>query len=488
MIVFGVDAGTSVTKAVAFDEQGQVVAIDSGRTRLESSGPGRYEQSADDVVSSVVDAVRVLRERVGQPDAVGITGQGDGLWLADSGGYGVGKAISWMDGRAADLLGEWLADGTCDRVFRCSGNVMFPGSPGPLLAYVDRTEPELLDRASTAGYCKDVIMQRLTGARTTDASDASSPFLDVRTRRYDDRALAACGLSHRRDLLAPVASGAGPTGSLTTEMAALTGLAEGTPVTAGPFDVVASARGAGVTEPGDGLLIVGTTLACEVVRADIELDVEPSGMTLCTWLPDRWVRAMPAMVGTASVDWMTSLFRLDYRSLGRLLRESRPGADGVCVLPYLSPAGERAPFLEPLARGRIDGLSVQTTRADLVRAVCEAICYAARQCFETAGLTGRVTVCGGGAQCPEWLSIFASVLGRPIRLTPGPEVGARGAALTAASSVMEFGVDDAAWSEQGTVCEPDPELEALYDDGYSDFLSRLAPARAVWGERSRAPR
>src|SRR5439155_23096803 len=92
-------------------------------------------------------------------------------------------------------------------------NAPFPGAGAPLLVALEREEPGVLDRAATAARCKDVVMQRLTGVRATDVSDASNLFLDVRTRRRDADALELCGLSHRADLLAPIAAGA-PTGQL----------------------------------------------------------------------------------------------------------------------------------------------------------------------------------------------------------------------------------------------------------------------------------
>src|SRR5690606_10017060 len=100
-------------------------------------------------------------------------------------------------------------------------------------------------------------------------------------------------------------------------------------------------------------------------------------------------------------------------------------------LPYFSPAGERAPFVEPRMRGHFDGMTVQTEAADLVRATCEGIAYAARQCLEAAGLNGEVAICGGGAKSAVWLQMVADVLGRPVRVAPQPETGARGAVLSA---------------------------------------------------------
>jgi erythritol kinase len=91
-----------------------------------------------------------------------------------------------MDGRATPIVERWTADGVLESAYRRTGGLMFPGASGPLLAWLDAHEPAVLDRAATAAYCKDVVLQQLTGVRATDPSDASMPFLDPRSREYDD--------------------------------------------------------------------------------------------------------------------------------------------------------------------------------------------------------------------------------------------------------------------------------------------------------------
>jgi sugar (pentulose or hexulose) kinase len=315
-------------------------------------------------------------------ELAGLTGQGDGVWLVDAAGRPVRRALSWMDGRAHALVGQWLADGTFEAVFRRTGSAMFPGCPGPLLAWLDRHEPAALDAAASALYCKDMVFQRLTGVRATDVSDASMPFLDPRTRAYDNRVVELLGLTHRRGLLAPVSD------PVATGAARGEGLPAGTPLANGPYDLAACALGAGVTEPGDGLLIVGTCLAALVATTGLDLTGEPAGLHISTDRPGHWLRAMPAMVGTAALDWVLSTTRIAHDEVDSLLADTPPGANGVRVLPYFAPSGERAPFVEPRLRAELTGVSLESTPADLVRATCEGIGYAARHCLEAAGQTG----------------------------------------------------------------------------------------------------
>lgn len=474
-MLVGLDMGTSVVKAVAFDEEGGALRVESTPVPLGGSGD-RVEQDADVLVRA---AERVLGAVTGEaaPEAVAITGQGDGLWLVDSGGRPVRPALSWMDGRAGALVADWMADGTADRLYGLTGNVLFPGSPGVLLAWLDRNEPASLDAAATAACCKDIAFLRLTGERATDPSDASVPYLDPRTRAYSGAVLDALGIAHRADLLPPIVEPL-PRGR------ALGGvLPAGTPVSSGPYDLPACALGAGVTEPGDGLLIVGTTLACEVVTERVDLEGDPVGFHLATGRADRRLRALPAMTGTVALDWVLSVTGSTHEQVSGMLEETPRGARGVAALPYLSPSGERVPFVDPAARAEFTGLDLRASRAELVRGMCEAVAFAARHCLEAAGLTGALAVAGGGARSLAWLQVFADVLGRPLRVARGPEPGARGAVLAAFPDL-----DLAAWTAPDRVVDPDPEGVEFYAGAYEDYLYRVERARTRWHESPRGRR
>ncbi len=296
-----------------------------------------------------------LRARVGgEPAAIGITGQGDGLWLLDGAGAPVRPAISWMDGRAGALVSGWFADGTFDALYRRTGNAPFPGAGAPLLATLEREEPGVLDRAATAAHCEDVVMQRLTGLRATDLSDASTSSSTRPRASATASSLALLGLEHRAGLLPPLpADGALPRAALTAAAASAAGLPAGLPVVAAPYDLPASALGAGVEAVGDGLLIAGTTLACEVVTDRLAHERgEPAGQTLCLADPDqRWLRAMPAMTGTAALDWALAFAGETHARLGALLAASPPGARGGARAAAAG-AGRRAGAVRRARRAR----------------------------------------------------------------------------------------------------------------------------------------
>lgn len=476
----GVDVGTTVTKAALFDESGAAVTVADRPTLLMHPAPDHVEQNVEDVLHSVASVIADVIPATGNPEPalIGITGQGDGCWLVDSRGRGVRSAVSWLDGRAGRIVSGWERDGTADAVYRVNGNALFPGAQASIMRWLEENDRRSLDRAVTAAYCKDVIMQRLTGLRVTDPSDASLPFGDPGGQGYSADALELCGLGHRADLLAPVERPL-PSAPLSPAGAALTGLSEGIPVVTGPFDLPAAAAGAGVDEPGDGLMIIGTTLACQVLVDRVDSTGPVTGMHLATVQPGRWLRALPAMVGCASLDWALGIVGMSPGEVSGAIEQSRPGAGGVEALPYLAPSGERAPFINPAAHGQLTGLRLATTREDIVRGVCEAIAFAARDCYQATPLSGRLLACGGGVRSRPWLQIFADVLHRPVYLARTPEAGARGAVLSGLRARGQE-ADTAAWTKPEGVVEPDDSLAGLYDDAFGRYLEHREAARPLW--------
>ena len=482
----GIDVGTSVAKLALFTAGGDLVATAGRGLPLAYPAPGHVEQDPETVLAALGETLAELGpEALSTVELVAITGQGDGCWLLDGDGHPVRPAVSWMDGRGAAVLGDWERSGIAEAAYQINGNALFPGAQAPILSWLDEHEPARLDAAATSAYCKDMIFQRLTGIRATDASDASVPFGD-HSGGYSEELLDLCGLSHRAGLLAPVLTPL-PAGRLTAAGQETLGgagglgggLGEGIEVVGGPFDLPACAAGGGVRDVGDGIMIVGTTLACQVLVDRVETGGEVAGMHLATGEPGRWLRAMAAMVGTASLDWTLSVLGLGHDDIDGLLGESAVGAGGVTVLPHLAPSGERAPFVDPLARGQFSGVSLTTTRADLVRALCEGLAYAARSCLDAAGLSGRLVVCGGGTRSVPWLEIFASVLARPLELARSPEVGARGAVVSALRATGRD-ADLAAWTAPERVVDPDPDAARYYEDGYHRFLDLQRHAREGW--------
>ena len=149
-------------------------------------------------------------------------------------------------------------------------------------------------------------------------------------------------------------------------------------------------------------------------------------------------------------------------------------------LPYLM--GERSPINDTNARGTLVGMTMDTTRADVVQAVLEGVAFAIRDSLEVAKSLGldipRAKLCGGGSKSPLWRTIFANVLGIPLELLQTEQGPGFGGAMLAMVGCGRFdSVQQAADAlvHVSQVVEPQPELTALYEQRYRRY-STLYPA------------
>ncbi|CAM3189939.1 FGGY-family carbohydrate kinase [Paracoccus nototheniae] len=503
-VLIGIDAGTSVIKAVGFDLSGRQLGAASVPNRYHADGQGAVTQDMARTWADCAAALRGLADHV--PDlaartaALSVTGQGDGTWLVGRDGP-VGDAWLWLDARAAPTVAR-LASGPQDRArFRATGTGLNTCQQGAQMAHMQAHHPDLLDRAEVALHCKDWLYLNLTGIRATDPSEASFTFGDFRTRRYDDQVIAGLGLTARRGLLPPIVDGTQTTHPLSADAARLTGLRAGTPVSLGYVDMVMTALGAGVVGgAGDvACSTVGSTgvhlRAVDATR--VHLNDQGTGYVICLPIPGVVTQVQTNMAATLNLDWVLGLAAgimsdmgapVSHRDLvGHLdgwLGAARPGQ--ILYHPYISEAGERGPFVDASARAGFMGLSAGHRYPDLVRAVAEGLGMAMRDCYAAMGpLPSELRLTGGAARSPALRAILSASLGAPVRVSARDEAGAAGAAMMAAVAIGAYPDMHACIAEWvtpllGAAEAPDPALTATYDRLYPAFAATRRVMPMTW--------
>ncbi len=273
----------------------------------------------------------------------------------------------------------------------------------------------------------------LTRRFVADLSDGCNPFGEQSTGTYAPELLALSGLTAYTHLLPPIVTGRYAMAALSEAAAHELGLAPHLPVVMAPYDIVATAYGAGAVSHGQSCVILGTTLASESIVTAAELP-ETSLGTVLALHDSQHLLAMPTLTGCGVLNWAAELFFLvSIEHLEDLAESTSPAMHGPFFLPYLSPAGERAPFLDTRARGSFHGLTLATTPADLAFSVYEGLSFVVRECLEASGALNAQTsaqelrVCGGGARSDLWCQLIADCTGRPVMRAQGAEIGARGA-------------------------------------------------------------
>ena len=492
MVAICVDAGTSVVKAVAFVDNGAEVALARRSVAVLRSHNGWAEQDMHAVWNAVKETIHEVAAQTGSDVSfIAITAQGDGCWLIDEKGAPTGPAALWNDGRANAIVEEWQANGVRERAFRVNGTGAFPGAQSAILRWLHENDSARLDRSATAFYCKDWIVYKLTGVVASEESDSSCPFFDIKARDYAPEMLRIYGEEWAQRLLAPIKPGTQPVGEILPEVARELGIQSGVPIIAAPYDIAATAIGLGAVEPGQAVSILGTTLCNEVVVDAVDTSGTPSGLLICSGLPNRWLRGFATMCGTEALDWICNFIGdIKPSEFTTLAKDVPPGSDGVVFLPYLSPAGERAPFLNANARGTIYGLSLENGRAQLARAVLEGLSFVIRECLAAAPDTPtELNVCGGGALSDIWCQMIADVTNLPVRTTTATEVGAKGAffvGLLATGRVHTIEEATSKYVQTRKLYQPDASLTERYNSLYDNFLTIRDNAAQAWSLQAQA--
>lgn len=493
--VVGIDAGTTAIKSVAYTPDGEVLAQHATDNPVESPAPGHSEQDPRGTWERTCETIRAVTAALSDEvtvAAVGVTSQGGGCWFVNDGGEPVGNAIIWTDGRAAGIVDGWRESATYEQLFEQFGYGVFPGQALPILQWLGENDPDRLDRIGAVVSCKDWLVSRLTGRVVSDPTAMSIGHYDAVAGAFAadlPEEVSIPGLAAMEpEVLDPLSVIGGVTGAA----AGATGLPEGVPVIAGTFDVAASALGSGVVRPGDTSAVVGTTLQIQRLLDEPRIEPPPVGYTLGMGVGGMGLRAMGAMTGTPNIDWARETLAggADFETIESEARSAPPGAGGLVYHPYLSDAGEKAPFVDPDARAGFTGLEPSHSRGHLLRAVYEGIALALRDCAEhLPGTSDRVVTSGGGVRSEFWCRLFADCLDATVAVPAGDELGARGIAAMAATATglyaeVEAAVD--AMTSVETSYEPRPERVARYEDLYEVYADAREGLREAWTGRAAA--
>jgi erythritol kinase len=509
-LLIGVDAGTSVIKAVVFTASGEQVAIASRPNSYATPGPGQVEQ---DMLRTWADCAATLRELhaltpnlSARVAAVAVTGQGDGTWLIDRDGEPVGGGLLWLDSRAADIVASYMKSSAYAGHYAKTGSGLNACMASGQLAWMKRHQPERIARATTAFHCKDWLYFKLTGERVTDPSEANFTFGNFRTRAYEPSILEAMGIADCERLLPPIVDGTRVSHKLTAAGASVTGLPEGLPIVLAYLDVSCTALGGGLYDRSGevGLSIFGSTgmhMRFVPTPDDVRLNDARSGYTMCFPMPGASAAVQSNMAATLNIDWFLDVAREAATVAGATTTRSAllKGMDervlaappGAAVYhPYIFEAGERGPFLDPNARAQFSGLSTATTFIGMMRAVYEGLAFAARDCYLASGSIPReVRLGGGAARSTAIRTILASALDAKVRVVAREETGAAGAAMMAALHLGLYEDMPAcieAWVSPalGDFIFPDANLTKIYRELYLAYLAIRQAMPPAWEKLS----
>ena len=482
MQYIGIDLGTSACKFLLVDENGRILNAVTREYPLYFPHPGWSEQNPEDWWNACLEGIPELLKGFdgSQVAGIGAGGQMHGLVALDENDRIVRPAILWNDGRTAkqvEYLNQTIGK---EKLSQLTANIAFAGFTAPKLLWMRENEPENFKKIAKIMLPKDYINYRLTGVHSCDYSDASGMLLlDVKHKRWRKEMCVLCGVTDAQ--LPHLYESYETVGTVLPEIAKQLGLSANVKVSAGAGDNAAAAVGTGVVGKGGCNISLGTS-GTIFISSDT-FGVDPNNALHAFAHADGGYHLMGCMLSAASCNkWLCEeiFHTTDFAAEQAGITVDKLGRNHVFFLPYLM--GERSPINDTNARGTFIGMTMDTTRSDLVQAVLEGVAFAIRDSFEVAKSLGlaipSTKLCGGGAKSPLWRAIFANVLGIPLELVKteqGPGYGGAMLAMVACGQYESVQACADALVEVADTVRPDPALTARYEQRYQQFR-KIYPA------------
>lgn len=475
MSLIGIDVGSSSVKVGACSEEGQLIAVASHDLTPLHPAPGLWETDPEDIWQATCKGMRSLMAqdvaRRDPPKAVAISASGRENFPADAQGNPLGNGIMGADTRGGEFeippAGGPVPEPWC---LSC-GHLRERMDPVFRLEWWRKYHPELMEKAKYFFGWIDFLTFRMTGRAVMDQSTVSRYMVyDLQTMDWAADRVAAYKISS--DMLPEVLPWGSVIGELKPEVAEDWGLPSGVVVAQGCHDLNCAAYGAGVYEVGTVCLVSGS-----YENILIPTDKLPTASMLLKGLsamPQPCEAGLSVIAvhptGNAVLNWARDLAGISIEAVEETLQDGDLGPSPVIAVPYLS--GSMTLWEDGRkARGGLIGLTLATSKTDVIRAFMESIAYDTVNTLAMMGDEGvevnRIRITGGGARSSWWTQLKADMTNRPIEVVEHPEPGTLGAALLAGLAIGVYDdMEEISKTYSGTrsVYTPRPDRAALHQE------------------------
>ena len=521
--ILAIDLGTSGPKSALISTRGEVIDLEFEHVELLILPDGGAEQIPDQWWQAIRNTAKRVLEKQWVPAedivCVSCTTHWSGTVAVDRDGQALGNAIIWMDTRGQHYIEQTTAgliniEGyslpKLRRLLRLTGGA--PGHSGkdPIahILFLQAERPEIYDKTYKFLEPKDYINLRFTGRFGASFDSIALHWItdnrNLARVDYDDRLLQMFGV--RREKFPDLQRAIDILGPIKNDVAQDLGLNPDIPVITGTPDLHSAAIGSGAVRDFQGHLYVGTSswLTCHVPFK--KCDLLHNMATLPSAIPNRYFIANEQETAGACLTFLRDNMMFPdeqakkalapvnaYRTLDEIAAKAPAGSNRVIFMPWLY--GERTPVENDSVRGGLFNVSLNTTRAHVVRAVFEGVAYNSRWLLQyLEKFTNRpmdpIRIIGGGANSSVWCQIFADVLNRSIKQVKAPiQANLRGAAFLGAVALGHLSVEDI--SDHVHIehtYQPNPDNRKVYDDLFCQFLDLYKRNRRIFKRLNRSAR
>lgn len=461
-LLIGIDIGTSSTKGVLTDATGAVLRVEtrSHSTLHPNAGYSEHDPEATwwfPVVSLLQELATNHTDRI---SGICISGLGPCAVVGDEDGTALRPAILYgIDTRNTTQIERMKMALSVDDP---RGGRLTTQSVGPKLLWIRDEEPEIWGKTRRVFTSHTFVSFHLTGAYTIDRLSAS----------WWDPLVEGAGTAWRQDevnrwfpglALPRIVEANDVVGRLTAEASSLTGLPIGLPVYSGTTDYAAQVLGTGANEPGQCVVIFGSTLSVNLITSDS--DVAPGISSSPGPIRGTWFSGGVTAASGALLQWVRDIMgNLTHEELAEQAAAVSPGCGGIIMLPYM--AGERSPLDDPCLRGVIAGLDLSHGTGHVYRAAYEAIGFSLRHILDSLGdrRPGSLIATGGGAANDLLMQIVADISKVDVTVVNQSHTAAVGSCVLAGANARHQGL-----GPQEVFFSPSTPATKIYDDAYEIY-------------------
>lgn len=433
--VIGIDIGTSSTKSVLFNTQGQALYKHLVEYPLYSPTSLVAEQNPNEVLLAVLNTVKqVIKESQISPNQIlslTFSAAMHSLIAIDPRGNLLTNSMTWADARSGMVARELRQIPNIHQLYHRTGTILHTMSPLVKLVWLRQTYPEIFHQTAKFISIKEYVFYRLFHRFVIDYAIASATgLLNIATLAWDVEALNLAGIQATQ--LSEIVPTTHVLQPVYPELAEAMGILPDTPVVIGASDGVLSNLGLGAIYPGSIAVTIGTSSAVRTITNQPVTD--PQQRLFCyAFTEQHWLVGGASNNGGIVLRWLRDQLEIadQYEALLTLAATVPPGSAGLIFHPYL--LGERSTLWTPDARGSFFGLTINHTKAHLVRAVLEGILFnlllSLQALQDTSGPIRQIRASGGLSVSPLCRQMMADIFDREIIVPTQHESSCLGAAI-----------------------------------------------------------
>lgn len=489
----GVDGGTTGAKTGIYDFEGTLVGLGHVESDSLYPQPGFVENDPEVVKRDLFESCRLAIKNAGiDPDeiaAISVSAPSPVLVFLDENLQPMRNLMGWQDARSAPYVIE--ARKTLDLSLRrqISGAQFSNLNVMGRLMWMREHQPEIFEKAFVITDAHGYLLSCFGAKRIViDMGSAGRlQLIDIRKKEMSQQLADMFDFSI--DRFPELIESGIPIGTVSKEAAMLSGLREGTPLIVGAHDQVCNQTGIGALRNGDVGVNSGTFGNCMAVTDHLPEKIGEKFVYKCNTNLNSWTVEGMALASAMNFKWFRDTVGVMEKAIAKDLGEnayeilaaeancSVPGANGVTYLPHLSSC-TMGSYPTADARATLIGMTLTTSKCDMVRAVMEGICYdlydLAVQQQAIGCVIDKIRLSGGVTRSPIWCQMFADIFGKPVELTATEETGTLGAAMFAGVGISVFkDILDAADKCVHVVKTylPHQDAREAYDQGFVRYLN-----------------